>query len=431
MTEETGESRNTNEPTAGPEMAAESEVEATEPNAVEQVVLPEKFYVGQDIDWDAPLRDVLLWVELPFWLMTNNGTVSVDVNGHSFDIATHDNYFELHAGGFEDSRNSVIYMGPVKPLDQFGQEVQEVRKDRPDLPLAWRKCKTVLKIATLCNEDIWQRGSPIGRPQSISMYLAELCRAHIPVVNQVIQGYRLATYDYFPFEVSPWDVPRWMIERDGDSIPGSLLPYKEWDIKPPVITGPGEKPVPYQLITAGDLAAQIDAEPTPGELELLDALNLMERGDYSGAVRRVTTAIEVIVEAVVGREIEKAQGTKAAKKFIRDTRTNFPRRVGKHEKLSGRAFPAALQRELDRTRKLRHRIVHGGYRIASGERGEAQRSVDTGRWIFNWFENDKTRFDVREKRIAFRGLGRDITYGTFPSDITPSGVVISSPPMGT
>ena len=129
------------------------------------------------------------------------------------------------------------------------------------------------------------------------------------------------------------------------------------------------------------------ATETPGELELLDALNLMERGDYSGAVRQVTTAIEVVVEAVVEQEIERVEGKVAATNFLNATRMNFKRRLDKYQSLSGRTLLPGLLTTLDGTRKLRHRIVHSGYRISAGARGHAQRAVDTGRWTFNWFEN--------------------------------------------
>jgi hypothetical protein len=259
------------------------------------------------------------------------------------------------------------------------------------------------------------------------------------VINKLIQAYRLATYDYFPYEVAPWDVSRWTVERTGQSVPISLVPYRDWDEKPRLFDVPfgqiiekiskGEKlaapTLPYELINETDLRAKISALANPGEFELLDALNLMERGDYSGAVRRVTTAIEVVVEAVVGKCVEEKQSARSAVKFLKDTETNFPRRVSKYEELSGRSLPGALRKDLQVTRKLRHRIVHRGYRIGPGERGRAQKSVDTGRWTFNWFENDQERFNTREKRIAFRGLGRDIAANVFPTRITSEGVVVS------
>jgi hypothetical protein len=245
----------------------------------------------------------------------------------------------------------------------------------------------------------------------------------------------LATYDYFAFEVAPWDVPLWVVGRsEQGGVSSFLLPYRKWDFKPlifPKISSAGKptgQPTLYQLIQAGDLSEQISAVATPGELELLDALNLMERGDYSGAVRRITTAIEVIVEALLGKAIEMAEGKGRAEKFLRETEKKFDRRVKKYEELSGRTLHNGSRKDLSETRKLRHRIVHLGYRISPGERGRAQRSIDTGRWIFNWFENNEERKNVREKRIAFRSLGRDVTYGIFPAKITTEGVVVSPPP---
>ena len=306
----------------------------------------------------------------------------------------------------------------------------------------WRKCKTNLKVATRCNEDVWNKATAevelvLRVQRTVDLYLKELCTAHIPIINRLIQGYRLATYDYFAFEVAPWDVPRWFVERTGHGgVSSLLLPYRGWDFKPLIFpkfspTGkPTGEPTIYQLIQAGNLCDQISSISTPGEFDLLDAINLMERGDYSGAVRRITTAIEVVVEAMACKEIEAAEGKKHAEKFLKDTEKKFERRVKKYEKLSGRTLSDVSRKDLNEIRNLRHSIVHKGYRISSGERMRAQQSVDKGGWIFNWFENNEERLKIRRQRIAFRSLGRaDITYGIFPTKITPEGVVVL-PPLG-
>lgn len=416
----------------------------------EQDGIPSSYAVGQEIDWAAPWVDVNLWAELPFWLMVGDTVVSVEVGGHNFEIAIHENYFELHVGVLSDSKQNVVYRGPFKRNDDLGEEIQAFIKTQPTVPLMWRKSKTVLKIKSRCNEDVWNRAQgqnkldtmPIAdraAMNGVRFYLAELCRAHIPVVNKLIQGYRLAAYDYFPYEVSPWDVPFWLVERDTKSLRSWLVPYREWDFKPKGFATPfdeilkkvqaGEKldppTLPYKFIEEADFQNRISLAAAPGEVELLDSLNLMERGDYSGAVRRITTALEVIVESVVSKAVELAEGKKSAAKFLKDTETNFRRRVEKYEHLSGRTLSIGLRREMFATRNLRHGIVHKGYRIGPSERGRAQRAVDTGRWTYNWFENNKERFDVREKKIAFRGLGRDIAAGIFPTKITPEGVVVS------
>lgn len=415
----------------------------------QEAAIPSSYFIGQEINWDAPWVEVCLWVELPFWLMVGNTTVSVAVEGHDFEIAIHDDYFELHVGALSDSKQNVVYQGPWKKNDDLTIEIRNLMETRPDVPVMWRKSKTVLKIKSRCNEDVWNTTQEYGvggkaishraALNAVRYYLAELCRAHIPVVNTLAQGYRLATYDYFPYEVSPWDVPFWLVERDAKCIRSWLVPYKKWDFKPKGFATPfedlaktvlfGEKLDPptlsYKLIGEGDLQDAISIVAGPGEFELLDSLNLMERGDYSGAVRRITTALEVIVGSAVGKAVEVAEGKRSAIKFLKDTESNFRRRVEKYEALSGRTLSSALRTDMFATRKLRHRIVHLGYRIGPGERGRAQRAVDTGRWTYNWFENDKKRSDVREKRIALRGLGRDIIAGIFPAKITPEGVVVS------
>jgi hypothetical protein len=423
--------------------------------AQQRADIPSSYAIGQEINWEAPWIEVYLWVELPFWLMVGNTTVSVEVGGHDFEIAIHENYFELHVGVLSDSKENVVYQGPFKKKEDLTDQIRKLMETRSDVPFMWRKSKTVLKIKSRCNEHVWNttQENDVAHKNSLSyraalnairFYLAELCRAHIPVVNKLVQGYRLATYDYFPYEVSPWDVPFWLIERNAKCIRSWLVPYREWDLKPKGFATPFEELIkkvlsgekldpptrPYKLIEEGELQNGISMVSAPGEFELLDSLNLMERGDYSGAVRRITTALEVIVESVVGRAVEVAEGKRSAVKFLKNTETNFRRRVEKYEELSGRTLPNALRREMFATRKLRHRIVHRGYRIGPGERGRAQRAVDTGRWAYNWFESNKERFDVREKKIAFRSLGRALTAGVFPTKITPEGVVVSMFPHG-
>lgn len=395
---------------------------------------PRSYSIDQEIDWGAQWVEVALRVELPFWLMTDNVVVSVEEGGHSFPVSINGETFELQAGEISDAKFNSIYVGPK---EQLSEETKKLLDERPEISLLWRKCKTNLRITSRCNEHVIDRElaryGPNDRDQrpaehsDRNIYLQELCRLHIPVINKLIQTYRLATYDYFAFEVAPWDVPVWRVERDGRSVQCLLVPYRGWDYRPMVAQGDSaEPPMFYKLIGGEQLQHEIKTVGTSGESEVLDALNLMERGDYSGAVRRITTAIEVAVEAVVQREIERAAGKAAAAKFLRSTRANFAGRIHKYEALSGRSLADGVRKNLEATRQLRHRIVHRGYRIPAPDRGRAQMAVDTGRWIFNWFENDEGRCRVREQRIAFRSIGRDLSYGIFSGKITPDGVSLSS-----
>lgn len=409
------------------------------------IPVPEKYALGDSLNWDAPWVTVRLWTELPFWLMVNDATIPIECEGHIFPVSINNNYFELFAGVTSDSRSTVVYRGPYKNRGDLPPDTKHAMEEHPEGPYMWRKCKTYLKIESRCNEDVWNAADhgeirrsiedlqdaakrvAIRRSNESRLYLSELCRAHISVANNLIRSYRLATYDYFAFELSPWDVPHWWVERDGQAVSSTLVGYRGWDTKPLIskFNDPSVKPEVYQLIDADSLKSRAALVPTPGELELLDALNLMERGDYSGAVRRITTAIEVIVEGVSGKAMEAAKGKRAARRFLRRTRMRFDARVRAYQKLTGRETPEVLLKTLKETRGLRHQIVHAGYRIGPAERGRAQKAVDTGRWTFNWFENDQARRDVREKRIAYRSLGRDIEAGIFSPRITPDGALLS------
>jgi hypothetical protein len=386
---------------------------------------PASFSIGQDINWKAPWVEVKLRVELPFWLMMKNATTSVEVGGHEFPITIRGETFELHIGGISDAKASVLHVGPIRRNEDLSPGIRSLLRKRPKPNVLWRKCKTMVEITSRCNEDVWNKLGGGTRPRpSITRYLQSLCGAHIPVLNKLIQAYRLATYDYFAFEVAPWDVPYWYVERDENSALCILVPYREWDQRPVELVAGGRQFLQY--IEASQLSEQMSEIPSPGELELMDAMNLMERGNYSDAIRRVTTAIEVVVEATTAKLVEQHEGPQASGKFIKNTRTNFSLRVKKYGALSGRPLRDELMKVLMNTRNLRHQIVHAGYRISPGERGNAQKCIDTGRWIFNWLENNEERRKIRETRLASRSFGRDLLYNIFRPEITPDGVLLSS-----
>ena len=82
--------------------------------------IPDRFCLGEDLNWDAPWVDVSLWVELPFWLMVDNTTLAIEIEGHEFQVALYDNYFELYFKEITDSRQNVCYRGPLKTHETLG-----------------------------------------------------------------------------------------------------------------------------------------------------------------------------------------------------------------------------------------------------------------------------------------------------------------------
>jgi hypothetical protein len=397
-----------------------------EPNAEGALDAPAESWVGQDLDWDTDERIAVdVRVQLPFWLFTSNCRLSVDVDGHTFEVSIRDDYVEIHLGEFSDSRVTCAYLGPTGL--SADSEIRKLIDDEAETAIATRKCKTVLKIASSINADVlraYDEGH-LRRRRDADYYLQAFCEGHLPIVRRVIQQYRLATYDFYPFDVSPWDVPVWFVTDSNDGRPVVLYPERSWDGRPVDVTLGVDHPIDHSLIEPGDLDSALKLEATPGEFELLDAQNLMQRGDYSGAVRRSATAIEVVVAAALKSELLKTRPESEAARYLAQTTMDFPKRVRQYESMASRPFPPTLLRELRRTRKLRNQIVHGGLRIDFAGQGEAQRSVDTGRWIFNWFENRPDRAKLRESGLAKRSIGRP--FSLFEPRITENGVEVARP----
>jgi len=360
--------------------------------------------VGQELDRHAITVPVELQVELPYWLMVPDCTQNVEVNGHTFLVDIRDDYVELYVNVIGDSKSTCLYAGPRQKLRPDVQKAIDKNK----APTMRRKCKTVLLIHSECDKNVVVASRQKDhRKRSTLLYLQSFCEAHLDIVNRLIQQYRLSTYDYFAYEVSPWDVPIWFVKSGTDAVRIILQDYAAWDEKPLMGSGPsGDTKERCKLIDPPELQAALTYKPSGGELELLDALNFMERGDYSDAVRRITTAIEAQLEFALRRELSEKCPSADIEKTLKASEMNFRDRLDQYQALSGRELSDALDKELTTTRTLRHSIVHRGKRITFAERGQAQKSVDTGRWIFNWLENQPARRDVREKRIGMRSLGR-------------------------
>jgi hypothetical protein len=192
--------------------------------------VPESYWLGQELDWDAEWTPVILWVELPFWLMVSDCTIQVEVQGHPFTVDVCSGFVELFVDEVADSRRTAVYIGPDSR--QLNAEVRkEIEEDQ--VPALERKCKTVLRIHSRCNQDVLNAVEEGERRADIALlYLKALCEAHFEVINHVVRGYRLATYDYFPYELSPWDIPIWRIATPAGFVPVVLFPYAGWDRKP-------------------------------------------------------------------------------------------------------------------------------------------------------------------------------------------------------
>jgi hypothetical protein len=394
--------------------------------------IPEAFVFGDGIDWTSPLEVVDLYVELPFWLMAAPGTVEVEWSKGLFEVEIMRPWMEVFIDEVTDSRASCIHQGPWDPRWQPPPEIAAELKQLEGALMS-RPCKTVLRLTTHGHASAFRTIDDEKEPPRAHAeqraYWASVCEAHIPVINELIQRYRLATYDYFAYEVSAWDVPVWYLKHNDQGHRAVLLLYREWDSKPATmrdgaVAGATTNVEALEFAKIQGINEIRSADATPGELDLLDARNLMERGDYTGAVRRTVTAIEAVLEWALRSQLEKKYSTDDTEVRLRASQTDFPGRLRQWRKLAKPKISEVDFELFEETRGIRHEIVHRGLRLTHEDRAWAQRAVDTGRWLYNKIEQKQHRTQLRERGGVLKAAGRVAMTVRFPAKVARDGITL-------
>ena len=392
--------------------------------------------VGDQLDWSSPMVDVELLVELPFWLMMDSYEVHLPYQGAAIRVRLRDDYSQLFAGQVQDSGRTIVYQGPEAELQRLPAEVVEYVEQEGALD---RPCRSMFGFASRAHSDVfdavaheWNENAPPRRANEARTYLASLCEAHIPVINELVQRYRLATYDHFAYEVNPWDVPLWMVKSGPVGGMVCLMDYAGWDRRPVIRdqdrTGdPKAGVTPFRFTDLNTLLGVSLQDANSGEFDLLDARSLMERGDYTGAVRRSVTAIEAAVEAALREEFLKRYPPAEVERRLKASETDYPGRYRQWKKLSGVIVGQEVEDAFEDTRKIRHHIVHRAHRLTHADRGAAQKSVDTARWLFNRIEGKPQRELLRERGTVLRSLGRAALAPRFAVASDASGIRVLKP----
>jgi hypothetical protein len=389
------------------------------------------YFVGDQLDWESLVVPVHLVVELPFYLMMDPSRVCIEHGSTTHVLHVAENDVEVFFGEFRDSRSLCGYQGHEPEKFETRPDIQTL-----GLPLMRRRQRTTVYFQARCHEGILNSAIDMtddSKRRLAGQYLASLCEAHLPILNELVRKYRLMTYDYFAYQLSAWDVPIWHV-RGGQTgqVSVVLFDYAAFEGRPLIYPNPlssggaSDEPQPMTLIDGATLESVSPDTGVPGEDDLLDARNLMERGDYSGAVRRTTTAIEALVEHVLRVELQKANSASEVETRLLASQNDFPGRFRQWKRLSGVEIPSQLEDSFEATRSLRHDIVHKGRQIAFEERGMAQKCVDTGRWLFNHIERNPIRRDLRENNNIVRAIARPTLAFRFPVEETENGFRVKS-----
>lgn len=79
----------------------------------------------------------------------------------------------------------------------------------------------------------------------------------------------------------------------------------------------------FEYCKLNELKEPAALSSSPGEFDLLDARSLMERGDFTGAIRRTVTAVETLVDEKVNAIIRKKEPEPQAEKAINKLRYDW------------------------------------------------------------------------------------------------------------
>ena len=113
------------------------------------------------------------------------------------------------------------------------------------------------------------------------------------------------------------------------ALPSFYSPIRNGIGRPVVVEAgdvPGGQPKvrPFEWTTLEEVGRVGSARASAGEFDLLDGRSLMERGDYTGAVRRTVTAIEALVRAQLVLELAKTGTSEQAESAAAKTDNDFP-----------------------------------------------------------------------------------------------------------
>lgn len=404
-----------------------------------------KAAAADELKWDGELIDARLYVELPFWLLMDEAQFSISFMGATVRAWLHHNFSSLSELRFLDSGANLHYLGPLDELTKTPppkkMKYPVHRSQRSTIGFEVKILKEALSVTNAVPPDDTAdnsiKRSYTRRQNRTHQYFRSLAAAHIPFLNRLIASYRCVSRDPFAYEVSEWDVPIWWVKNGVELIRCGLLPYKDQDAYPSLISFPTGERTSVIVASHDAIQKQLGEPIPPGKMELLDAKSLLFRGSFGDAVRSAVTAIEVAVEHQLRRLYAQRGFTdEESTRRLEDTKASFHERIAEYEQLSQRRLPGPmvhglphlnglrLRDELEWVRWLRHRIVHEGHRVDFFSRGMTTRAIETMTWLFNWMSQSDPYTPKDSASDEFYNMSIGMPH--LPCEYTAAGVVVRS-----
>ncbi len=150
--------------------------------------------------WKSAVIDAELIVELPFWMMIEDGEIEVDYGKTKLTVRVDQNFLAVYDGPvFLGSQANICWIGHQKqfPKDGLGEGVP--------CPV-YRELKTVLIVPVRIREGIIETLSSrreieasdhpkVRQFNRANQYADTLAFAHLPALNNLIAKYRSSSHD--------------------------------------------------------------------------------------------------------------------------------------------------------------------------------------------------------------------------------------------
>ncbi len=379
---------------------------------------------GSELDWSAQYIPIQLYLELPFWLMMPEGTFDVKYEEATHRISVVHGCIEIQLSfnHLKTRANTIFIARPKEELPEHMKKLLEENQTGYTTHIH----RTTLIIETTILESVLKSrtGKELEQSHAIS-YISAMAIGHLPLVNKLLTAYRRAGNDPFVRQITESDASIWFLRLNDRFLRISIYPYADYEYRPefPIsdkVIGPAD------LVSSEEMVEFLDLKETPGETILLDAWNYFYSGRFDDSIRGLVTALEVLLEAKYSDAL-KSNGSsdEVVRSALNKTATKFTTRLNNYLQLANRTIPGPLlswvpyitgtmlRGEMNRTRNLRHKIVHEGLIVHPEARGPMLRSVETMTYLFDWLEEDERSSRNRFKFYPLKGILRgEITFGT-------------------
>ena len=392
-------------------------------------------HFGRTIDWSASKEHCVLHVELPYWLATPDGTVTVELFGWKQKIDIRNTAFAVYSGNRVRRDESNILQLTQSDGHPFSSE--QIEQVNGQERFCLRKYRTLLSLPCEIHKGIAvaQNSSdgPVRRDSTI--YLRTLSFSLLPYINRLISAYRRVSLDPFSSQLSFWDIPVWHISNESNQLfTYDMSNYFIFESLPESAIHPahGVPAQAYLRTTIGKVRHSLLVEPVVSLEELLDAWTDYHRGRLGDAIRKAVTSIEIAVSQLLEAALISSgldQDSSAQK--VRGLR--FRQQLDDYCSISRRRIPGPiydwmsleingvrLEDELFQAREIRHKIVHESLRPTMRNEGAVLRILETISWLHGWLYND-LRLDPTRSPLYQQQHNRK-TLCTFEFEIDSHGI---------